>query len=531
MNKDTQFTLIAKTLYGLEDVLASELIALGAEDVTPGRRMVSFRGDKKMLYAANVRLRTALRILKPIISFRAKTADEIYEALRSFDWAEFMSVDQTFSIDSVVYSDSFKNSQYVGYRTKDALVDFFRENEGKRPSVRLSNPDILLNIHISHDEVTLSLDSSGQSLHKRGYRVAETTAPLNEVLAAGILLKTGWNGGCDLIDPMCGSGTFLIEAALIACNIAPGIYRRGFAFERWPDFDSALFEEIYHDDSAERPFHHTIYGSDILPQAIAAARKNIERAGLGRYITLDVLPMQQRPKPEGKVMLVMNPPYGERIKVEDMQELYAMIGERLKHNYSGSTAWILAFKSEHFNHIGLRLSHREKLMNGSLECELRGYELFEGRREEYAQQRNKQEYSNPRSSQVDDQPKRNSHRERLRRNFKGQQESNSIRKRSFGPKSEHCEEKDRGASQRFDRGRFPRKNDRKRPDRVDKNEKKVFRSPNSDETGRRERRRVERPFRTSWPSDRFRSNEGTEGSSRKSSSPIQVIRNDDPENK
>lgn len=484
MNNDLQFTMVAKTLYGLEDVLAAELTALGAEEVTVGRRMVSFRGDKRMLYLANLRLRTALRILKPVITFHAKTTDEIYERLRLFDWTTVISSDQTFSIDSVVYSDSFKNSQYISYRTKDALVDFFRDREGKRPSVRLSNPDILLNIHVSHEEVTLSLDSSGDSLHKRGYRVAETTAPLNEVLAAGILLKAGWDGSTDLIDPMCGSGTFLIEAALIACNIAPGIYRRGFAFQRWADFDPDLYDELFHDDSAERVFDHIIYGSDILPQAVAAARSNVERAGLGRYISLSVLPMQQRPKPESKAMLVMNPPYGERIKVEDMQQLYTMIGERLKHNYAGCSAWILAFKPEHFNHIGLRQSHREKLMNGALECELRGYELFEGRRDSFA--------------------------ERKSRRAEGEQ----------------------GVGRRIDR-RDVSAGREKRSNSMDRENKPPYCSPRPDKPFRTSDKRKkehndELQRETRWPNDRFRSSDESERGPRKSSSKrIQVIRNDE----
>lgn len=375
--------MIAKTLHALEEVLARELEALGAADIEIGKRMVAFTGDKALLYEANLRLRTALRILKPIYSFKASNPDELYEQLSKFAWHEVMSCNQTFSIDTVVYSDSFTHSKYVGYRAKDAIVDYFRAREGKRPSVRLDNPDIYFNIHISHQEVTLSLDSSGESLHKRGYRAVQTEAPINEVLAAGILLMAGWDGSTDLIDPMCGSGTFLIEAALIARGISPGIYRKGFAFERWSDFDAELFSKLYEDDSHERAFEHKIYGSDMLREAIRISERNVSRAGCSRNIELEVLPLQQRPQPEAPALIVMNPPYGERLKLHDASELYSMIGERLKHNFSGCTAYIIAYKPEHFDHIGLRPSFKAKLMNGSLECELRGYELFAGKRDDY----------------------------------------------------------------------------------------------------------------------------------------------------
>lgn len=249
-----QMELVAKTFQGLEDVLAEELRQLGAEDVTTGTRMVSFKGDKALMYRANFCCRTALRILKPIHTFTASDADELYRQAKLFDWEQLLSPEKTFAIDSTVYSDDFRHSKFVTYRVKDAIADFFTEKYGKRPSIRLTNADILLNVHIYQDKVTLSLDSSGESLHKRGYRVMQTDAPINEVLAAGLILKTGWHGQSNFIDPMCGSGTFLIEAALIARNINPGVFRSDFAFEHWPDFDQELFDSIYNDDSAEREF-------------------------------------------------------------------------------------------------------------------------------------------------------------------------------------------------------------------------------------------------------------------------------------
>ena len=254
-----QFEIIAKTFMGLEPVLAKELTQLGANDVEIGRRMVSFKGDKELLYRANFQLHTAIRILKPIKHFKALSADDVYEGVKDIDWSEYIGKDKTFAVDAVVFSEEFRHSKFVAYKVKDAIVDQFREKTGQRPNISVANPDIRLNIHIAEDKCTLSLDSSGESLHRRGYRQESVEAPLNEVLAAGMILMTGWQGDTDFIDPMCGSGTILIEAALIAHNMAPGIFRKEFAFEKWADFDADLFDKIYNDDSHEREFHHHIY--------------------------------------------------------------------------------------------------------------------------------------------------------------------------------------------------------------------------------------------------------------------------------
>ena len=252
-----EFKLIAKTFQGLEDVLAKELAGLGAKDIAPGRRMVSFTGDKELMYRANFSLRTAIRVLKPIANFKANTADEVYEAVKSIDWNNYLDLNTSFAVDSVVYSEDFKHSKFVAYKVKDAIVDYFREQTGKRPNISVTNPDIKFNMHIAEDNCTLSLDSSGESLHKRGYREATVDSPINEVLAAGMILLTGWHGECDLIDPMCGSGTIAIEAALIARNMAPGIFRKKYAFENWKDFDRELFDHIYNDDSHITSMHTT----------------------------------------------------------------------------------------------------------------------------------------------------------------------------------------------------------------------------------------------------------------------------------
>ena len=375
--------MIAKTFQGLEEVLAQELTALGANDVQIGRRMVSFTGDKEMMYRANFALRTAIRVLKPIKHFEAKDADEVYEQVKAIPWEDYLDTNRSFAVDAVVYSEEFRHSMFVSYRVKDAIVDYFREKTGKRPNVRINKPDILLNIHIAQTTCTLSLDSSGESLHRRGYRQEAVEAPLNEVLAAGMLLLTGWHGECDLIDPMCGSGTIPIEAALIARNIAPGVFRQGYAFEKWPDFDADLFETIYNDDSQERPFNHKIYAYDNSPKAIAIAARNIKAAGVAKDITLKQQPFQQFEKPAQRAIIVTNPPYGERISANDLLGLYAMIGERLKHEFTGNTAWILSYREECFEQIGLKPSTRIPLYNGALECEFRKYEIFEGRYREF----------------------------------------------------------------------------------------------------------------------------------------------------
>ncbi|MEG0950118.1 MAG: class I SAM-dependent RNA methyltransferase, partial [Bacteroidales bacterium] len=377
--------MIAKTFQGLEDVLAQEIIALGGEEVEQGKRMVSFIGDKELMYKANLHLRTALRILKPIQTFTASNTDEVYDFLKTIKWENYIAADQTISIDSVVFSDNFRHSKFVTYRAKDAIVDYFQEKAGKRPSVRITNADLALNLHISGHTCTLSLDSSGESLHKRGYRVDQTEAPLNEVLAAGMILKSGWKGEKNFLDPMCGSGTLLIEAAMIATNTPPGVYRQGFAFEKWKDYDSELFDRLYNDESGEREFDFRIYGSDISPKAIEIARENIKSAGLSRCVNLRVMPFQQYTEetaPKDATM-IMNPPYGERISSRDILSLYEMIGSTLKHQFKGYDAWILSYREECFEKIGLKPSVKFDLMNGGLDCEFRKYEIFAGKLKEF----------------------------------------------------------------------------------------------------------------------------------------------------
>ena len=378
-----EFELIAKTFMGLEEVLAQELTQLGANNVKIGRRMVSFMGDKEMMYRANFQLHTAIRILKPIKHFRASSADDVYEAVKNIDWSKYIERGKTFSVDSVVYSEEFRNSRFVTYKVKDAIVDQFRETTGTRPNISISNPDIRLHIHISDDQATLSLDSSGESLHRRGYRQETTEAPLNEVLAAGMILKSGWKGEKDFIDPMCGSGTLLIEAALIARNISPGVFRKEFAFEKWNDFDAELFDNIYNDDSREREFEHHIYGYDIGMRAVNTALLNVRAAGFLKDITVKEGDFKNFKTPEKPAIIITNPPYGERISTPNLLGTYKMIGERLKHAFAGNEAWVLSYREECFEQIGLKPSIKIPLFNGSLECEFRKYAIFDGKMREF----------------------------------------------------------------------------------------------------------------------------------------------------
>lgn len=380
-----EFKMIAKTFKGLEEVLAGELVEIGANNVQLERRAVSFTGDKSLLYRANMFLRTASRVLVPIATFKAKDADAVYEEAKQIDWSKYMSLQTGFQIDATVYSETFRHSRYVTYRVKDAIADWWNEREGKRPNVKLTNPDLCLNVHIANEVVTISLDSSGESLHKRGYRVANTEAPINEALAAGMLLMAGWKGETDFYDPMCGSGTLLIEAALIAQNIAPGIFRKSFAFEKWPDFDKELFEDIYNDDSHERAFEHHIYGSDASFYAVQQALKNIKSAGQQRCIEVKQIRLQEIKREEQKPALVMvNPPYGERLAQDkDVMRLYGDMGTAFKHQFAGSTAWVISSNEDALKCIGLKPSKRIKLLNGELECWFNKYELFAGERKEF----------------------------------------------------------------------------------------------------------------------------------------------------
>lgn len=382
------FEMIAKTFQGLEEVLANELTEIGAEQVEIITRGVRFYGDKEMMYKANFRCRTALRILKPIQHFTASDADEVYQIIKSMDWSQYLDTKKTFAIDAVVHSENFRHSKFLAYKAKDAIADHFMEKYNERPSVRIKNPDVQLNIHVNQDICTLSLDSSGEPLFMRGYKVEQTEAPINEVLAAGMLKLAGWDGQTDFMDPMCGSGTIAIEAALMALNIAPGIYRKGYAFEKWPDFDKEMLENLYDDESQEREFTHKIYASDISSAALRIATENVKSAGMSKYIELKHQPFQGCERPQNETMVMFNPPYGERLKPFEMDKLYEEIGSKLKNDFTDMSAWIITVPCETTDHIGLRPSVKYHLLNGSIECEFRKYEMFKGRRNDYLRDRN-----------------------------------------------------------------------------------------------------------------------------------------------
>ena len=382
------FELIAKTFQGLEEVLAQELIELGANDVQIGRRMVSFSGNQEMMYRANFCLRTAVRVLKPISHFRARNADEVYKAVKEIEWKDILDLDTSFVVDTTVYSTEFRNSKFVAYKVKDAIVDYFMEREGKRPNISVANPDLRLNIHIAEENCTLSLDSSGESLHLRGYRTATVEAPINEVLAAALIKMSGWKFDCDLIDPFCGSGTILVEAALMARNIYPGVFRQKFGFENWKDFNPELLSSIFEDDSNERTFEHRIVGSDINLRAVEAALANAKAAGVADLITVEQREIRDFKKPEMPAVLITNPPYGERLRPEDLSDIYRTLGEKLKREFQGGEAWIISSREELFDSMRLRPSFKVPLQNGSLDCELRKYVTFEGKLDNFRAQGN-----------------------------------------------------------------------------------------------------------------------------------------------
>ncbi len=382
------YKMIAKTFFGFEEILAKELQLLGAQEVEQGIRMVSFKGDKGFMYKANLSLRTALKILKPIYYFRANNEEALYKGISGINWANYMNSNQTFVIDTTVHSDYFKHSQFVSQKSKDAIVDQFRNKTGQRPSVDKDYPDLRINIHIDKDQVSVALDTSGNSLHQRGYKTATNIAPINEVLAAGMIMLSGWDGQGDFLDPMCGSGTILAEAAMIACNIPANINRKEFAFEKWNDWDNDLFDRIV-DASLKkvREFHYTIKGYDKAPSAVAKAKDNIKNANLEEYITIQEKNFfDTKKETSGPLHMVFNPPYGERLDIE-MERFYREIGDTLKQNYPGTNAWFITANLEALKFVGLKPSRKIKLFNGSLEARLVKYEMYEGsKRTKFAHQ-------------------------------------------------------------------------------------------------------------------------------------------------
>ena len=370
--------MIAKTFSGLEEVLAAELRGLGAENIQAQNRAVSFSGDQSLLYNCNLWLRTALRILKPIHRFTATNAHQLYRQVQEVDWRQYLSVSDTLAVNAVVSSPHLTHSQYVALKVKDAIVDQFRKQGGRRPSVEVTDPTLRIHVHVSNEQCSLALDSSGESLHKRGYRRDKNEAPLNEALAAGLVLLSGWNGQSHFVDPMCGSGTIVIEAALMAHNLAPGCNRK-FGFMTWRDFKPDLWGRLREQAmETTRRFEYQIVGADISANVLRAAQKNVQHARLDGKIKLGVSSFEDFTPPTGGGTLLMNPPYGERMKKADIESFYKMVGDRLKHGFAGYDAWIFSGHHEALRHVGLRPSAKLTLFNGGLECKFQKYVIYAG---------------------------------------------------------------------------------------------------------------------------------------------------------
>jgi len=370
---------IAKTLYGLENVLAEELKTLGASDISVLNRAVGFSGDIKLLYKTNYCLRTALSVLMTIAEFRIRSGNDLYKNSLKVEWDKFLDPDKTFSIVPVINSPLFKHTGYAGLVLKDAIADWFREKTGSRPSVNTEDPDIVFNLHISNELVTVSLDSTVVPLYKRGYRKEQGSAPMNEVLAAGIVLLSGWNNDSSLMDPMCGSGTIPIEAAMIATGIPPGRFRQFYGFLRWKDFNEDLFDQVKMESEPENVIRGVkIFGSDISENSVSQANANIESAGLTDVITIRQVDFRDLKASDINGVIIMNPPYGQRIKISETDNLYSMIGTTLKHNFPGYKAWLITSDKESLKQIGLKPALKTTLYNGSLECVLVKYELYQG---------------------------------------------------------------------------------------------------------------------------------------------------------
>lgn len=382
MKDNATFDIIAKTFEGLESVLADEITELGGRDIQILSRAVKFRGDKELVYRANLWLRSALRILIPFKKYTVKNEQDLYSAVKSIDWTQYINTDMTIAVDSTINSSPFNHANFVALKVKDAIVDRIRDDKGRRPSVNSEKPDFLINVHIFRSECTISFDSSGQSLHKRGNRIAQTDAPLNEVLAAGLILKTGWRGESDFYDPMCGSGTFTTEAFGIAMNEAPGLNIE-FGFKKWLDFDSELWEKILKESkSAKRNVDIMFYASDVIGKAIAVTKKNMTRGEMRKRVLISQEDFfHSYPKSENGIIL-LNPPYGERLNLQDVKTIYKNIGDKLKFDYPGFTAWILIASNDAEKAVGLKPSSKSNVLNGAIQCKFNRYDLFKGKRKE-----------------------------------------------------------------------------------------------------------------------------------------------------
>lgn len=371
--------LLAKTMAGLEELLAQELTDLGAKEVKVLKRAVSFVGDRALMYKANYLSRLALRILMPLNTFKVKNEKDLYVGVGKVNWRKYVTMEGTIAVDSLNSNSIFNNSMFVSLKTKDAIVDQFRRLYGKRPSVDTRHPDLRINVHLVEDECTISIDSSGESLHHRGYRNQADKAPINEVLAAGLVKMSGFEGQCHFVDPMCGSGTLLIEAAMVAMRMPAGYYRKEFGFEFWNDFDQQLWDQIRDDADAEiGDFEYEIVGGDRSKKAISIARENMHFARLHKDVSLLHVPMEDINPPEGPGIMVTNPPYGERLEEEDILDLYRALGDSMKSNFQDYNVFVISSNIPALKNIGLKASRRIPIYNGPLECRIFKFEIYAG---------------------------------------------------------------------------------------------------------------------------------------------------------
>jgi putative N6-adenine-specific DNA methylase len=408
-------TYIAKTFSGLEEVLWKELRSLGAKNLKTINRGVQFEGDTELMYKANYQCRTALRILMPIANFQARDEQQLYDEISKINWEQYIRLKGTFSIDGITSYSNINHSKYLALKSKDAIADQFRDKFGKRPNVDTEDPDVKINIRLFRNGCSVSLDSSGESLHKRGYRLETGPAPINEVLAAGLIQISGWNAKSNFIDPMCGSGTIPIEAAMFALNIPAGFYREEFNFERWNDFDEELWEKVKVDANKNKSdFSNQIIGSDRSGKILQVARQNVKSANLEKQVKLWLGYVEDSEPPEGKGVMISNPPYGERIRVDDINKLYKGIGDNLKKNYAGYSAWIFSSDENALRHVGLKPSKKIKLFNGPIETSFCKYEIFEGRKEWFEKKEQEKNYDNPENA-ITEKPKKKK-RKRIIRN-------------------------------------------------------------------------------------------------------------------
>jgi putative N6-adenine-specific DNA methylase len=389
MTEDKQFKLVAKTVAGLENVLAAEIESIGGKNLKLLKRGVEFYGDQKVMYKANYLLRTAINVLKPIKSFKASTPEELYNGVRDVEWMKIFDIGNTISVNASSYNSEMNHTRYISQKTKDAVVDYFNYKFGRRPDVDTVEADVQLYVHLNNDNCELSLNSSGNPLFKRGYRQKVGVAPLNEVLAAGMILLSGWDKKSNFIDPMCGSGTLAIEAAMIAMNLPAGFYRYNYSFMHWSDFDRMLWKEVKQEALNDQyDYEGEIFASDISPKSIEIVKTNLEYTRLHKDITVKQIDMANLKPPDGGGVVMINPPYGERIRTKDISGLYKTIGDSLKFNFTGYDAWVISSDLEALKLIGLRPAKRYDLMNGALKCKFNGYSIYKGSKKDQFENRN-----------------------------------------------------------------------------------------------------------------------------------------------